>query len=712
MSGQGRPVELLFLWHHHQPDYRSPRERRAVLPWVRLHATKDYLDMALHLERHPRVRATFNFVPTLLDQLEAAEAGGSDALFDLLALPIAELTPEQRAEVAARGVQGPARARERWPRYAALCRRVEGRRRGAGGAELSDQELLALECWFLLAWLDPISFGEPEAGAALARDGAFRVEHREGLLALHARLLAEVLPAYRRLAARGQIELSASAYYHPILPLLVDVRSAARARPDLKLPAEPFAHPEDAEHHIAAALARHARAFGAPPAGMWPPEGSVSPEVAALAAAAGIRWLATDEAVLWRSRASGEPRRELLYQPWAFDTPAGEVALFFRDRELSDRIGFVYHHWNPDEAVADFLERVRRIGREWTGEGVPVVPVILDGENCWEYYPDDGMPFLEGLYRALQVAEDVTTVTPSEVLSRVRPAKLAGLHTGSWIDADFHIWIGHPEKNRAWDLLSRTRKSLAEGGPPDIRSRAWEHLAAAEGSDWFWWYGDDHYTADRVAFDRLFREHLQAAHEAAGKAVPAWLTVPVLQSRFRPGAVQRPIGYCRPVLDGERTQFFEWHHAGRYRLDGGGTAMHRGAGVARELYYGFDEERFYLRLDFHGPALPGPAWALALELLSPLSARVRVDALTRGERAVAYEGGERAGQPVPGARVVIGTILELAVPFAALGLEPGQDVEMLVQLLEGGEPAENLPGSELLQFTVPDDAFVRSMWSV
>jgi alpha-amylase/alpha-mannosidase (GH57 family) len=204
MDATAAPVDLLFLWHHHQPDYRRPTDGSAVLPWVRLHATKDYLDMALHLERHPTVRATFNLVPSLLDQLEDVTAGRPDALFDLLKRPVASLDPGERAEILRRGRMVPQHARERWPAFRRLLETP------AGDAGWTDARLLALECWFLLAWIDPILLAEPEAAEAIATGGRFEPRHHDALLELHARLAARVLPAYRSLAERGQCELSCS----------------------------------------------------------------------------------------------------------------------------------------------------------------------------------------------------------------------------------------------------------------------------------------------------------------------------------------------------------------------------------------------------------------------------------------------------------------------------------------------------------------------
>ncbi len=702
-------ADLVLLWHHHQPDYRSPREGRALLPWVRLHATKDYLDMALHLERHPGVRVTFNLVPSLLDQLDEAAAGAHDTLFALLAKPVEALNEAERAVVVSRCTQAPRHAFDRWPRYQALSLRAT--RALGGGPELTPEELLALQCWFLLAWVDPLLLDEPEARQALSRDGQFEPHDRAALLALSDRIAGRVAGAYRALAARGQVELSCSPYDHPILPLVVDARSARRARPDLPLPSELFHAPEDALRQIERGRARHAQVFGAPPNGMWPSEGSVSPEAVALAAKAGVRWLATDEGVLWRSLPNDLRHRRSLYRPWRFATPEGDVMLLFRDHELSDRIGFVYAHWEPREAAADFLARVRRIAAEWEEPGHPVVSVMLDGENCWESYAEDGGPFLEALYGALAAADDIRTITPSDVLGHNHAAPLPELHSGSWIDADFHIWIGHPEKNRGWELLARTRRALVDAGTtPASHPAAWQSLDAAEGSDWFWWFGDDHYTADKGVFDRIFREHLEAAYTHAGATPPAWLEFPITRSTVATGSATAPLGFVHPVLDGRPTHFYEWHAAGRFHVGAGGGSMHRRGGLARDLYVGFDAARCFVRIDFaHG--LPGEQVDLTLELLSPRPARVRVKGLMTGERPVQWDDSARAGRPIEGAACHLQTVLEMGIPFAALGLAPGEEVELLVRLFEGGEPLETLPADALVRFTVPDEAYEDWMWS-
>jgi alpha-amylase/alpha-mannosidase (GH57 family) len=714
MDATAAPVDLLFLWHHHQPDYRRPADGAAMLPWVRLHATKDYLDMALHLERHPSVRATFNLVPSLLDQLDDAVAGGSDLLFDLLRRPVASLNSAERAEVVRRGAMVPPHARERWPAFRHLLATP-----AADAGLWTDARLLALECWFLLAWIDPTLLAESEAAEALAAGGFFEPRHKDGLLALHARLTARVLPAYRALAERGQCELSCSPYNHPILPLLVDIATLHRARPDLPLPAEPFAAPEDAERQIRLALERHQRAFGGAAVGMWPSEGSVSPEAVTIAARCGVKWLASDEGVLWRSLAERDRRRALLYRPWSFATESGDVTLFFRDHELSDRIGFVYQKWDPVAAARDFVTRVRRIGEEHGREQPALVSVILDGENCWEGYPEDGAPFLETLYTLLETSPDIRTRTPSDVIrDGPEPMPLARLHSGSWIDADFHIWAGQSEKNRGWDAVARARRAMiTAGATPETHPDAWRALERAEGSDWFWWFGDDHATDDRPVFDALFREHVRAAYTGAGLDPPGSLQAPIAGGAPGKGGHVRPIAFVSPVIDGRSTQYYEWHDAGRVDLTAGGGAMHRGAGLVTLLHYGFDATRFYLRLDFApgaldvktGPGGTATPLTLRVELSTPREVRLDIGPLVPGSPVVRRVG---ESELLPGAECRVDRLLELAVPFASVAVAPGEILQLTAQIVGESGPIETLPPDDLLHFTVPGAGDDLKAWSL
>jgi hypothetical protein len=338
-----------------------------------------------------------------------------------------------------------------------------------------------------------------------------------------------------------------------------------------------------------------------------------------------------------------------------------------------------------------------------------VVSVILDGENCWEHYGEDGFPFLEALYTALEAAPDVRTRTPSEVLA-AHPVsgRLTTLHSGSWIDGDFHIWAGHPEKNRAWDLLARTRAALVSSGATrESHPGAWDALSAAEGSDWFWWFGEDHYTADKALFDSLFRAHLQAVHERAGLPSPAWVSLPVTMQSAAGDEHRAPTALIHPIIDGRLSRYYEWHGAGTWRLGTGGSTMHRvTAPMAGALHYGFDEQTLYVRLDFADEALPGEDASLVVEVVAPVPMRLRLHGLSPGVKPLLREGtADEAGL------AGIDDVLELAIPFTVLGAASGQSIELLLHLERGTERLESLPPGQLLHVTIPGPDWDAANWS-
>lgn len=511
-------VDLLLLWHMHQPRYVDPTTGVPILPWVRVHACSGYLDMARMLERFPEVRVTVNFVPSLVEQIDALLAGTRDALELLTERAVDTLDDGERHRVRDRCFSVHHAAVAARPRFAELAARR--------GARFSDQELRDLECLFLLGWAGFSARREDPTFDALDRKGRSYTE--EDKRALHAAVrgaVAKVLPAWRALAQRGQIELSASPYHHPIVPLLVDSDVAHRSRPEDYLPPR-FVAPDDARAQIERGIDAHARWTGARPAGMWPPEGSLSPEAVALYHAAGVRWLGGDVETLARSLGpSHAPRPHT--RIWQHQG----VSLLFRDRDLSDRIGFRYAHARPEDAVDDLLG-----GAKHLGDPDGVVNVFLDGENAWEHYAGRGEPFLAALYARLEKEARAGTLrsrTISEAIaSRGHGEPLATLHSGSWIASTFQIWIGDAAKNRAWAALRATREHLrlheARSGASDPGvQKAKDLLLTAEASDWMWWFGDPNNSAEDALYDLLFRSYLAAAFVALGEAPPNELASPI-----------------------------------------------------------------------------------------------------------------------------------------------------------------------------------------
>ncbi len=598
------PVKVAILWHMHQPNYQEPHSRRMVLPWVRLHAIKDYLDMPLLAARHDRLKVTFNLVPALLDQLQLYVDGGSDRHLDLSRRPAEQLDDDSRREILGSFFEGnPASMIEPYARYTELYRKY---RENAGDAILADlftsEELRDLQVWSNLAWVDPMFRDDPAIRPLLAKGRYFSEEEKQRMLDWQIDLMGRVVTTYADLFAQSKIDISFTPYYHPILPLLCDTDSAREAMPSIALPGKPFRHPEDAEHQIAMSQEKYRELFGQDMIGMWPSEGSVSEEVADICRRRGLQWIATDEEILYGSlRKSDSPRAE---NPTYTVYDYHGLRLFFRDHSLSDRIGFVYSSWDADRAAADFIAQLKDIGRLHQGRVEDlVVPVILDGENAWEYYANDGHEFLNLVYEGLAGDPDIITVSMTEAAQSRSPRPLPRLFAGSWINHNFRIWIGHHEDNAAWDLLSSARDTLAQfqkehpDFDADRLAAAWRQIYIAEGSDWCWWYGDEHRGSHNEIFDRIFRRHLIAVYELLDLGVPASLYVPIHQGETKSLTVL-PEAVLTPVLDGRVTHFYEWAGAGFYDCTEAGGAMHRAQQHLCCIYFVYDHDLFYIRLDF------------------------------------------------------------------------------------------------------------------
>ena len=680
-----------------------------VLPWVRLHALRDYLGMVRLLDATPGVHATFNLVPSLLDQVETyARDEAREGELRVGLVPAAQLTPDERV-FALRSLflmSEPLLAP--WPRLRELRDR-RGARAGEpelhrAAAAFTDQDFRDLQvlsklAWFDLDWLarDPVVRALAEKGQGYDEDDKRRLRGRE--LAL----LREILPAYRDAAERGRIEIATSPYYHPILPLLADSDAHREAHPHAPLPRR-FRHPDDALDQIARARARHAEVFGRRPDGLWPSEGSVSDEVVELAARAGVRWLASDEGVLERSLGvplerhaeGGLGRPDLLYVPWVRRTAAGDVRLLFRDRTLSDLIGFVYSKWRPEDAAADMLERLRAVGKRWTAArlpGVPLVPIILDGENAWEHFADGGRVFLAALYRGLQEDPALEPVTVAEALARTPAREVPRVFAGSWINADFSVWIGHADDRRAWDALGDARDALAsppEGLPAGELARAWEAYRAAAGSDWCWWYGDDRSSANDADFDRLFRRQLEVVYRCLGREPP-----PDLQRTFITTHAFRvfdhgPSGPVTPTVDGRIAPEHEWAPAGAYRAPQAGSMARGGAGI-RALRFGVGADGLCLLVETAGPARELLRSAeIRVDLGAPRALRYRLtraDAETRVQRECLLEGWR--AEPTA-ARAVADEVLEVAIPWPEVAAGTGP-VAFAVSVWQSGAELERHP---------------------
>lgn len=715
MSGPDRPMKLALVWHMHQPDYRDAATGRPTMPWVRLHCTRAYFDMAWMLDRHRQIKGIFNFVPVLLEQLaEQVEGGHEDLYWHLTRTPAEQLSPAQRAFMLQHffSVSWDMCVRPR-PRYSQLLDRRGVQAPYRDVAEFSDQDFRDLQVFFNLAWCGYAAFEvEPDLKALDEKGGGYTEADKDALLAAQQRILGRTLPLYRELIARGQVETTTTPYFHPILPLLIDSDLARRSAPDMILPAR-FQWPQDAEAHVAKAVARHQEAFGVAPTGMWPAEGSVCPEMIPLLAAHGIQWMATDEAQLQAAVGGHLSDGRDLYRPWRIEVDGASVVTVFRDRTLSDLLGFTYARNSVEVAVGDLMGRLKAKHDACAHlDEPPVVSVILDGENPWEHYPDSGRWFLDGLYTALAEAPWVETTTLSQHLSAHSPKRsLNTIGTGSWINGDFRIWADGNMEREGWRLLGETRRWMAEhaeGADPEALDRATHHIMVAEGSDWFWWYGDDFTTENDHHFDALFRGHLRQVYRCLGGDPPEALSRSLYPERGH-SAVTPPQSFISPRFDGPGT-YFDWIGAGLYTIGGPTASMHRASHAFGRLRYGFDLTHLYLRLD---PLPEGSPRDLTLQIVirgESNSAEITIPADQPAEGAVQINEVEAEGAGLQ-ASVDRGAP-QIGLPFAALKGRPGETIQVQVRVLSGAVELERYPAAAPLQVQIPDDRFEDLHWTV
>ncbi len=550
---------VAILWHLHQPDYRDPTNGRPVMPWTRLHALRGYRDLFVEVMRREEA-VTLNVVPVLLDQLLYYAEGGADEHLELTRQPADSLDDRQRDQLRATFVAGHPSMIACQPDYAALAGRV-GR-----GERLPVGAWRDLQVWSTLAWFGATALADFEGLAGLRAKGSdFTEADKALLLGVQARVLAELPDQIRAVARSAHASVSTTPYHHPILPLLVNTQHARRCMTGVPEDVR-FAWPEDALRHLVSARERMEAFSGVAPQGLWPSEGSVSPEVVELAGQAGFSWLASDEEVLHRSVRAGASGSG------GWDLGHG-VTGFFRDRELSDRIGFRYAHMTPDEAAADLVEAIA--SRADGG----VLSIVLDGENPWEAFADAGGRFRERLDQRLR-ASRVRRITLDAAAELPAVGTVSKLHTGSWIGADFRIWIGHREDHVAWRLLAEARE-VVERSPN--REEALQKLLPAEGSDWTWWFGEDFHTPFAAVFDRAFRGHLKAAWIAAGREPPAHLDDPI--ASLPPPEYEPPSGPVSGRLD--RVAWVHWRNAGILRWPPG-SSMATGQRPPGPVRFGWD----------------------------------------------------------------------------------------------------------------------------
>lgn len=716
-------AHAVFLWHMHQPYYVNPASRTAVMPWVRLHAVKGYLDMVSLIEEFPEVRVNFNMTPVLLLQIkELAEGSVHDLWMDWARKPAAALEEHERLSILENFFKiNWDNMVKPFPRYWELLNkrgftfeREEARR---GMRYWSAQEFLDLQTWFNLAWCGYTADTMfPELVALKNKGRHFTEEEKLRVLEIHGEILRKIIPLYRDAETRGQAEITTTPFYHPILPLVYDSAFAERCMPGRQFPRR-FHWPQDAAAHLRLAVEQHTELFGRAPRGLWPSEGSVAPELVPLMKNVGIQYFCSDEEVLFRSlardpeRHGATPDHLELFRGWEVEHEGVSVHALFREKPLSDFIGFMAAKNGPEDAAEHLLHHLRNIANALPASK-GVIPLILDGENAWETFPDGGRAFLRALYRGV-LAEPWLKNTTMEAYLLAEPPerKSRTLHSGSWISSNFDIWIGEDEENRAWNLLGDTREFLQrqlDGGKlaPEVQKAALQEIYAAEGSDWFWWYGPDFSTENDALFDDLFRQHLKNVYNLCGHLPPALLEEPITAMRVAP-LYSKPEHPVTRILSGRRSSYFDWMGAGCYIAGSEQGAMYRSGRMLKRFYFGNDSESLYLRLDperwegtsvrieFHGPN-PGVISLPKLEQTGPGN--------------YTWIGADGAASEYEG--LAAKDVVELEIPLSKLGLDGDKTVRFQVKVFEGGLERECYPERVPVEFELTRKEYALENWMV
>ncbi len=733
-------LRVFVLLHQHQPYYKDLVTGQYRLPWTRLHGLKDYYGMVKLLDEFPQVHQTFNLVPSLIEQIQDYVSGDAqDPFLQVAAKPAKDLTQEERRFALQYLFQAnPTNVIGRYPRYRELWEKFRGAGDSPERAEryFQPQDFTDLQVLSQIGWFDEYFLAEKDIAELIRKGRNYTLDDQRLVIAKERELLGRVLPAHAEAAKKGLIEISASPFYHPILPLVCDTENGAVSSPGLPLPPNRYRHPEDAREQLRRGLDLHKKVFGVRPKGVWPSEGSVSTETLAIACELGVRWMATDEGVLGRSLGINFSRdgygnlnadlAHRLYTIYRYEHDETRMNIIFRDHTLSDLIGFVYSGMPPQEAANNLIQKIKESAQPVLASGQDaVVPIILDGENAWEYYPQSGREFLRRFYDALQKNPGMEAVTVSEAITRQKNATpLKSLVPGSWINANFNVWIGAPEDNKAWDYLYQARNFYAQAAPGATekqRQLAFEEILIAEGSDWNWWYGPEHHSANDRDFDELYRKHLSNVYQALGGIPPDYLAQPITGGVARPSFTPQS-AYIHPRIAGDMVRYFEWMGAACYTSDQRSGSMHGKQFLMDEVFAGIDEQYVYGRLDFAGK-VPEHGFEVVVNLESWANhaakprRELRLDAAVDGGRLQSWKMTEGKDKVVADAtdakdqaRVALSRNFEFRVPLTWLLAAP-----LDIEKVRGPKSSDVLTTRLRLRFSVwqnhlPVDALPVEGW--
>lgn len=620
-----KKLSVAFVWHMHQPVYKSDKNGIYLMPWVRLRAIKDYLDMLLIMEKFPKLKLNFNLVPMLVSSVyDYGFKGAHDIYSRLTITPVEDLSDDEKEFIINHFFDA---NYENMVLPNVEYKKLYDKRFNNPDIDIKDfslQEYSDIMAWFNLVWFDPAYRDNEELAAFFVKkNGEFTLEDRKKIIELQREIIREIIPAYKRFQDEGRIEISTSPYYHPILPVLLDMKDVKEANPNTSYPDLTSDMAEDAELNIKLALDKFEEIFGKRPNGMWPSEQCVSEKTLQLFKKMGVKWTIADEGVLEQTLKKEFVRdfRGYLEDPYdlchsyrfkpknmRYFKKDEYLSILFRDAVIPNLIGFEYPRHDSVKAANDLYDRIktRQKKLESSPDKMHIVVIAMDGENCWENYKNDGSDFLETLYGLIDEDENLETVKISDYIEQVDKLNWTGtqfelehIQAGSWINRDFLLWIGEPIKNLAWTYMDKARCDLKEfekNNPDDPRlTLAWEELLISQSSDWYWWYGEPNDSGQDDIFDHLFREHLKNIYKIINKPIPSYLESSLIE--FAETHSRYPKGSFKTFRLTGADPHNKWENAGCIDIPASPTMQEDK--FLNKIYFGYDSDNLYLRFDIN-----------------------------------------------------------------------------------------------------------------
>ena len=694
---------IAFLWHFHQPIYKDYYTDKYLLPWVRLHLIKNYYFMVYLLSADERIKVTFNFTPSLLEQInDYAEHNASDYFLELSNINPKELSQENKLFILNNFFNlNQERIINKNSHYLYLQKKKESLKDRLGDLteSFSEQEYLDLQVLFNLYWLPPDYLSDdPQLVKLLKKKSRFTEQDKETILNKQKEIIKKTLPMYKILLENNQIEITTSPFYHPIMPLMIDTNLAKKCQ-DTPLPEIPFRAIKDLEEQLVTGKKYTEECFNSSISGLWPSEGAISQEIVQLVVKSGFNWMASDEAILYKSKKI--EHRNDLYRPYFLENEEKRLHIFFRDRIISDLIGFTYSEVDSHTAVKDFIKRANSI-RQAANEDL-VLSIILDGENAWDSYDNSGFLFLSNLYRSLINEESLELCTFSEAINKVESQKLNGLASGSWVGGDFRLWIGKNEDNTSYDYLRQVRNDYLELSNTE-KEKAKKSLFAAEGSDWNWWYGDEENRDILRNFDYIYRTHLVNVYKLSNREIPDFLKNPIIEEDY-PLYSLEPRGMITPIIDGVISNYFEWYNASCFEPEIGGGVIALSNNLIDRLYYGFDNQNLYFLLKLSENSENTREYIIELnlkgsrELLSLTFKKTANNVLEWSAKNISLT-------------FQYDKVLEISFPFKDAGFIMGESLLIHINILTEGRLVSRIPKTGHLLFTLPDELYSQKNWEV